>query len=147
MEMIDGQVYFSAMKFSSTTYNNEGQNFHLLIVIYIQENETDKPKVLTAVLSPEIFVDSRRSARDYQEKKFNSFVEPFSPDQLDKEFIKRESKIKAEQEIEIKNDSEGFYNYLTAPNIRHKVKHPLFLAIRFSNCASIYYNTEKFPKG
>ena len=52
MEMIDGQVYFSAMKFSSTTYNNEGQNFHLLIVIYIQENESDKPKVLTAVLSP-----------------------------------------------------------------------------------------------
>lgn len=51
-----------------------------------------------------------------------------------------------EQEIEIKNDSEGFYNYLTAPNIRHKVKHPLFLAIRFSNCASIYYNTEKMPK-
>ena len=27
MEMIDGQVYFSAMKFSSTTYNNEGMNF------------------------------------------------------------------------------------------------------------------------
>jgi hypothetical protein len=38
LQMIDGQVYFSAMKFSSTTYNNEGQNFHLLIVIYIQEN-------------------------------------------------------------------------------------------------------------
>lgn len=52
MEMVDGQVYFSAMKFSSTTYNNEGQNFHLLIVIYIQENETEKPKVLTAVISP-----------------------------------------------------------------------------------------------
>lgn len=52
MQMIDGQVYFSAMKFSSTTYNNEGQNFHLLIVIYIQENEADKPKVLTAVISP-----------------------------------------------------------------------------------------------
>ena len=51
-----------------------------------------------------------------------------------------------EQEIEIKNDSEGFYNYLTAPNIRHKVKHPLFLAIRFSSCASIYYNTEKMPR-
>jgi hypothetical protein len=50
--MVDGQVYFSAMKFSSTSYNNEGQNFYLLIVIYIQENEVDKPKVLTAVLSP-----------------------------------------------------------------------------------------------
>lgn len=37
MEMIDGQVYFSAMKFSSTTYNNEGMNFNLLIVLYINE--------------------------------------------------------------------------------------------------------------
>ena len=35
MEMIDGQVYFSAIKFSSTTYNNEGVNFNLLIVLYI----------------------------------------------------------------------------------------------------------------
>jgi hypothetical protein len=35
MEMIDGQVYFSAIKFSSTTYNNEGINFNLLIVLYI----------------------------------------------------------------------------------------------------------------
>lgn len=35
MEMIDGQVYFNAIKFSSTTYNNEGINFSLLIVLYI----------------------------------------------------------------------------------------------------------------
>ena len=49
-------------------------------------------------------MDSRRSARDYQEKKFNSFVEPFSLEQLDKEFIKRESKTRTDQEIEIKND-------------------------------------------
>lgn len=36
---------------------------------------------------------------------------------------------------------EGFINYLSAANIRYKVKHPLFLAIRFSGCFSIYYNT------
>ena len=95
--MIDGHVYFSALKFSSTTYNNEGHNFHLLIVIYIHEGDGEKPKVLTAVISPEIFVDSRRSARDYQEKKFNSFIEPFTVDQLEKEFIKRENKSKIEQ--------------------------------------------------
>lgn len=35
IEMIDGQVYFSAMKFLSTTYNNQGINFNLLIVLYI----------------------------------------------------------------------------------------------------------------
>ena len=38
------------------------------------------------------------------------------------------------------NDAEGFYNYLTAPNIRHKVKHPVFLAIRFSSCVEIFVN-------
>lgn len=31
-------------------------------------------------------------------------------------------------------------NYLTAPNIRHKVKHPLFLSIKFSNTVKLYYN-------
>jgi hypothetical protein len=72
--MVDGQAYFSAMKFSSTTYNNEGVNFNLLIVLYIFESENERPKILTAVISPPIFVDSRRSARDYQEKKFNSFI-------------------------------------------------------------------------
>ena len=66
MEMVDGQVYFSAIKFSSTTYNNEGINFNLLIVLYISEGESERPKVLTSVVSPPIFVDSRRSARDYQ---------------------------------------------------------------------------------
>ena len=103
--MIDGHVYFSAMKFSSTTYNNEGHNFHLLVVISIHENPVEKPKVLTAVISPEIFVDSRRAAREYQERKFNSFVEPFSFENIEKEFVKRESKSKIEQETAISNDS------------------------------------------
>ena len=42
----------------------------------------------------------------------------------------------------IRNDPEGFYNYITAPNIRHKVKHPVFLAIKFSNCVAIYFNNK-----
>jgi hypothetical protein len=41
-------------------------NFNLLIVVFINEEGSDKPKILTAVISPGIFVDSRRSARDYQ---------------------------------------------------------------------------------
>ncbi len=64
---------------------------------------------------------------------------------MEKEFIKRENKSKCESEIVIKNDPEGFYNYITAPNIRHKVKHPVFLAIKFSSCVRIYYNS-KFVK-
>jgi hypothetical protein len=40
----------------------------------------------------------------------------------------------------IANNNEGLYNYLTAPNIRHKVKHPLFLSVRFSNAFKIFFN-------
>ena len=82
----------------------------------------------------------------------SSFVEPFLPDNLDKTFIKRENKKKNEVEIVIFNNFEGLFNYLTAPNIRHKVffikkkkkkkvKHPLFLCLKFSNCIKLYYNT------
>ena len=51
----------------------------------------------------------------------SSFVEPFAPDNLDKAFIKRENKKKNDTEIKISNTPEGLFNYLTAPNIRHKV--------------------------
>jgi hypothetical protein len=70
-----------------------------------------------------------------------SFTDPFLPENFDKTFIKRENKKKIENDKEILNDLEGLFNYLTAPNIRHKVKHPLFLSVRFSNCLSLYYNT------
>ena len=50
-----------------------------------------------------------------------SFVEPFLPENLDKAYIKRENKKKCDIEIKINNNEEGLFNYLTAPNIRHKV--------------------------
>lgn len=34
------------------------------------------------------------------------------------------------------------FNYLTAPNIRHKVKHPLFLSVKFSNAFKVLVNTK-----
>jgi hypothetical protein len=55
-------------------------------------------------------------------------------------FIKRENKKKNDLEIQILNEFEGLFNYLTAPNIRHKVKHPLFLCIKFSKCVKLYFN-------
>jgi len=72
----------------------------------------------------------------------SSFVEPFPSETIEKMFIKRENKRKNDIEIQILNDFEGLFNYLTAPNIRHKVKHPLFLAIKFSSCVKLYYNKD-----
>jgi hypothetical protein len=41
-------------------------------------------------------------------------------------------------------DITGLCDYLTASNIKNKVKHPLFLLLRFSNCVKLYYNSRKF---
>jgi hypothetical protein len=48
----------------STSYNNEGVKFHLVLCIYIMNEDDDSPKILNATISPPIFVDSRKSARD-----------------------------------------------------------------------------------
>lgn len=64
----------------------------------------------------------------------------FSPDILEKAYIKRDSKVKVcgQPLEEISNDIEGLIQYFTAANIRNKVKHPLFLGIRFNGCIKLY---------
>jgi len=42
--------------------------------------------------------------------------------------------------IKIGPDLVGLYNYLSAHNIRQKVKHPLFLALKFPACFFVYYD-------
>jgi len=80
-----------------------------------------------------------------QAQKLSSFIDPFLPENMDKKFIKRESKRKYNSDESIDNNIEGLSNFFSAPNIRHKVKHPLFLAVKFSNCVKIYYNTNIIP--
>jgi len=46
----------------------------------------------------------------------------------------------------IENNLKGLYDYLTAPNIRDKVKNPLFLSIKFDKCVNLYYDREKLEK-
>ena len=48
-------------------------------------------------------------------------MNPFSPDNFTKRFVKRETKKKESIEEDIQNNIEGFFSYLTAPNIRNKV--------------------------
>ena len=40
----------------------------------------------------------------------------------------------------INNDINGLYDYLSAANIRCKVKNPLFLISKFYNVCALYYN-------
>ena len=50
-------------------------------------------------------------------------MNPFSPDNFTKRFVKRETKKKESIEEDIQNNIEGFFSYLTAPNIRNKVNY------------------------
>lgn len=46
-------------------------------------------------------------------------------------------------EEKITPDIQGLINYFTAPNIRNKIRHPLFLALKFYECVQLYYNPKK----
>jgi len=143
MELLDGKGIFQTLKFASTSYNNEGVKFHLVMCLYLQISEDTPPKIFKSIISPPIFVDSRKSVRDAEklsDNKLYLYMNPFSPDNFTKRFVKRETKKKESIEEDIQNNIEGFFSYLTAPNIRNKVKHPVFLSVRFSNCISLFYN-------
>lgn len=75
-----------------------------------------------------------------------SFV-PFEPKELDRTFIKKTTSPKGVLiEEEITNSWDGLLAYFQAPNIRFKIRHPLFLAIRFSNVLVILRDALRFPQ-
>lgn len=144
--MENGKCVFSGLKFDSTSYNHEHSKFHLVITMYLTQNKFEFNQILESRISPPIFIDSRKSARDISKQKgqkIQSYLDPFLPETLEKSFTKRDSKIKFSNEEEISSNIDGLVNYFSAPNIRHKVKHPLFLAIKFYQCISLYINTNR----
>jgi len=67
----------------------------------------------------------------------------FDPSELSKPFVKKETRNSTSCEEQIVDDSLlGLYNYLTAPNIRRKIKHPLFLTMKFPETFLLYYHNE-----
>ncbi|CAK83809.1 unnamed protein product (macronuclear) [Paramecium tetraurelia] len=130
-DLIDGKAFFSGVKFNSTTYNHQGHKFHLIFLLKTQNN------IIIALESPPVFVDSRKSARD--EHRQTQFIQPFEPKYLERNFCKKEKHFNDVIQAPIENNENGLHNYLTAPNIRNKIKHPLFLALKFSKCMAIYH--------
>ena len=137
------------LKFSSTSYNNEGLKFHIVLIIFYEKNGlsdfscTSNLKILDSKLSPPIYVDSRKSARENLGVECKNF-DWFSPDMLVKTLFKRRKKNGDICEEAITNSYKGFLGYYTAANIRNKIKNPFFPALRFSNCISLFYNKELF---
>eukprot|EP00742_Colponemidia_sp_Colp-10_P010102 GILJ01011069.1.p1 GENE.GILJ01011069.1~~GILJ01011069.1.p1 ORF type:complete len:1198 (+),score=129.36 GILJ01011069.1:237-3830(+) len=136
--LVDFAAVISGLRFTSTSYNHEGARFHLIITIYVDTAEG--PHVLCSNISPGVFVDSRKLARESKRLKARarlSYFEPFPPSYFAKPFAKRDKKKHADEE-DVDNTPAGLCRYFTAPNIRNKVRHPVFLAVRFSAVLGLF---------
>lgn len=144
--LMQSSATFASLKFITTSYYHDGKPFHLLITFYIKASGS-KWKFIHSVISPPIYVDSRKMARDtdvYKAKKQQSVTSCFPTEMLNASYYKRFSQNNKMIEIQIDNSLDGMCNFLTAPNIRNKVRHPLFLSIKFSKCIKLYYNYDYF---
>jgi len=47
--------------------------------------------------------------------------------------------------VKIEANLEGFLNYFTAQNIRFKLRHPVFLALKFHKSVCLFYNRTIYP--
>ncbi|EAR93220.2 zinc finger transcription factor sma protein, putative (macronuclear) [Tetrahymena thermophila SB210] len=145
----NSQCSFKYLKFIKTSYDYSGSNFQLVIAVYLNQINEKYPIVLESRISPPIFVYNRYgcgvSCGCYKTKIKNYFFDPFLPESLDRKYVKRFSRKKHSKDLPIENDINGLSNFISAPNIRFKIKHPVFLAIKFSYCVKMYHNTNLIP--
>ncbi|EAS06692.2 zinc finger transcription factor sma protein, putative (macronuclear) [Tetrahymena thermophila SB210] len=78
--------------------------------------------------------------KSHQEKGLDTSY--FKPIELTQSLLQRKCK---QQPIMISNNIEGLLLYFTSPNIRHKIIHPLFLSVRFSQAVKLYLCSKTFP--
>eukprot|EP00178_Gracilaria_changii_P007186 TRINITY_DN22_c0_g1_i1.p2 TRINITY_DN22_c0_g1~~TRINITY_DN22_c0_g1_i1.p2 ORF type:complete len:696 (-),score=84.99 TRINITY_DN22_c0_g1_i1:7759-9846(-) len=156
LQLVDGRCRFSRLRLVGTTSTFGGRLFHFVVSIVRRERENIT--AIASVISTAFAVYSRKNA-DKKRKVVDreammsgrwsegySFI-PFDPKELDRKFIKKAVNTEGVMvEKEITNSWEGLLAYFQAPNIRFKIRHPLFLAIRFSSVLVILRDSLRFPQ-
>lgn len=145
LKISENDCLFSSLRFLTTSYNHKESKFHLTVSLF-QKDADSPPIYLKSLISPPIFVDSRKSARnslDLKKKHLKPFIEKFPIESLRRFYAKKEKKNQQMIENKIENNLRGLYDYLTAPNIRDKVKNPLFLTVIFPACVKLFYDRTK----
>lgn len=100
--------------------------------------------MIDSFVSPVIYVDSRRKLDRIKDEVFSENMQKsctdyynlFEPCSFDKPYFKK----KNGDSYEVNPNLGGFINYFTAPNIRNKIRNPLFLIYKFKDCFKAYYN-------
>lgn len=150
--IVDGECRFSRLRLVGTTNTLGGRLFHIVVSLVNAAGTCVASVISTAfAVYSRKNADKKRKAIDktaMEEGRWSegySFV-PFNPKELDKQFVKKitDGHGNLIEEI-IDNSWQGLLSYFQAPNIRFKVRHPLFLAIRFSNVLCILRDSFRFP--
>ena len=114
------------------------------------------PRVLITKISPPLYINSRKLAKESSSKKYNTVIDPFDLSAVEQDLFIRSAKIlRANQAVpsnadssapqsvneeKITSDIFGLMNYFSAPNIRNKIRHPLFLALKFPEAVKLFFN-------
>lgn len=155
LQLVDGECRFSRLRLVGTTSTFGGRMFHFVVSLVRRDGAATT--ALASLISTSFAVYSRKNA-DKKRKAIDkgaiesgrwsegySFV-PFEPKELQRTFVKKVTDGAGNLlEERIDNSWVGLLRYFQAPNIRFKVRHPLFLAIRFSNVLVILRDALRFP--
>lgn len=99
--------------------------------VYAENSFGDRDDVFCFISSP-IYVDSRKEAR--KKVSNGSATGLVSP----KKFLLPVGGVKGS----VQNTSDAFLRYYTAPSIRGKIKHPIYISYHFDKIFKAYLNTE-----
>lgn len=123
----NGTAIFKQLKFAQTCKqaSSNGANFRLKLQIYDE-------KIKKEFISDEIFVDSKNNQTFTQ-----GIFDVFEPESLKKQYFYIQ-KGEPDTKTLIENNMNGLLYYIKASNIKSKIKHPIFLAIYFSNVVKIF---------
>eukprot|EP00181_Compsopogon_caeruleus_P006350 CAMPEP_0184688546 /NCGR_PEP_ID=MMETSP0312-20130426/30158_1 /TAXON_ID=31354 /ORGANISM="Compsopogon coeruleus, Strain SAG 36.94" /LENGTH=643 /DNA_ID=CAMNT_0027145795 /DNA_START=388 /DNA_END=2319 /DNA_ORIENTATION=- len=168
-QIVDGTCRFSRLRLQGTSNTRGGRRFHIVLSLLRRDPTPGSEAIVAAsFISSGFHVFSRKDADKKTRKSSTSErpshngpsgsfhvvapsdplpleFEPFSPELFEKKFVKKVSDHNGHTiEDAIDNSAQGLANYFQAPNIRHKSRHPIFLAVRFSQVLCLMRDVSAF---
>eukprot|EP00188_Purpureofilum_apyrenoidigerum_P001794 Plantae.Rhodophyta-Purpureofilum_apyrenoidigerum.ctg20273.p1 GENE.Plantae.Rhodophyta-Purpureofilum_apyrenoidigerum.ctg20273~~Plantae.Rhodophyta-Purpureofilum_apyrenoidigerum.ctg20273.p1 ORF type:complete len:654 (+),score=118.74 Plantae.Rhodophyta-Purpureofilum_apyrenoidigerum.ctg20273:100-1962(+) len=152
-QLVDSECRFSRLRLIGTSNTHGGRRFHFLVSV-VQKDALGNQEVLASLISSAFSVYSRKDA-DKKRKKTElagdstegSTFAAFSPELFTRVFVKKISDHNGcTLEEQIDNSWAGLMRYFQAPNIRFKSRHPLLLAVRFSQVIVILRDGQHFSE-
>ncbi|CAD8118651.1 unnamed protein product [Paramecium sonneborni] len=145
LALFEPSITFSGLKFGTTSYNNKYSKFNFIFVLSYSRKE--EVLILDSQISSDVFVDSRnRTGHNNRDISQEMFLDLFPPSIIDQIYYKRENDKQNQKFNQIDKSLQGFINYYTSANIRNKIRHPLFMVMKFPKCVRLFFNSNFIKK-